>query len=238
MLSTRFNAFILGLFIFLGLGTLGYFIGTSALKYKLLERMVSVKGLSEREYKADIVIWPIQFGAVSNDLGQLYKRLEHDRDLIVSFLQDNGVKEREITLAQPRVQDKVAQSYGNDRAITYRYAAKQVITVYSKNVDAVRKVMNKIAALGKQNIAFGGDEYSNRVEYIFTRLNDVKPAMIEEATNKAREVAEKFARDSDSKLGKIKRAYQGQFSISQRDKNNPHIKKVRVVTTVEYYLSD
>jgi hypothetical protein len=62
--------------------------------------------------------------------------------------------------------------------------------------------------------------------------------MVEEATRKAREVAQKFAADSDSRLGKIRRASQGQFSISDRDKNTPYIKKVRVVSTVEYYLSD
>jgi hypothetical protein len=62
--------------------------------------------------------------------------------------------------------------------------------------------------------------------------------MIEEATRNAREVAQKFAEDSDSRLGKIRQASQGQFSIEPRDTNNPHIKKVRVVSTVEYYLSD
>ena len=238
MPQSRQSAFILGFFIFLGLSSLGYFLGSSAIKYKLFERTVSVKGLSEREYKADILIWPIQFSAADNDLGKLYKSLEHDRDVIVGFLKAQGISEDEITLSQPTVRDKVAQSYGNDRPVTYRYTANQIITVYSKNIDAARAVMNQLAALGKQGIAFSGDPYRNRVEYIFTRLNEVKPDMIEEATNKAREVAQKFAKDSDSQLGKIKRASQGQFSISQRDKNNPHIKKVRVVSTVEYYLSD
>jgi hypothetical protein len=98
--------------------------------------------------------------------------------------------------------------------------------------------MNGLAQLGKQGIAFTGGDYQNKTEYLFTRLNEIKPAMIQEATTKAREVALKFAQDSDSKLGKIKRASQGQFSINPRDKNNPHIKKIRVVSTVEYYLSD
>lgn len=80
--------------------------------------------------------------------------------------------------------------------------------------------------------------YQNSTEYLFTRLNEIKPGMIEEATTKAREVARKFAKDSDSRLGKIKKASQGQFSINDRDKNNPHIKKIRVVSTIEYYLSD
>ena len=102
----------------------------------------------------------------------------------------------------------------------------------------MRSVMSSLSELGKQGIVFTGGNYQSQTEYIFTRLNDVKPEMIEEATRKAREVAEKFASDSQSRLGKIKRASQGRFSISARDKNNPHIKKVRVVSTVEYYLSD
>jgi len=85
---------------------------------------------------------------------------------------------------------------------------------------------------------FSGDGYQSQTEYLFTRLNEVKPEMVEEATQNARETAEKFAADSKSSLGKIKRANQGQFSIEARDRNNPHIKTVRVVSTVEYYLSD
>ena len=83
-----------------------------------------------------------------------------------------------------------------------------------------------------------GDEYTSATEYLFTGLNEIKPEMVEEATRNAREVALKFARDSDSKLGKIRSARQGQFSISDRDKNTPHIKRVRVVSTIEYYLAD
>ena len=99
-------------------------------------------------------------------------------------------------------------------------------------------VMGSLSELGKKGIAFIGSNYENEPEYIFSRLNEVKPEMIEEATKNAREVAEKFAADSKSKLGKIKNAIQGQFSIESRDKNNPHIKKIRVVSTVVYYLSD
>jgi hypothetical protein len=92
--------------------------------------------------------------------------------------------------------------------------------------------------LGKQGIAISGEDYQSRTEFLFTELNSIKPAMIEEATENARQVAEKFAQDSSSRLGKIRRAQQGQFSISDRDNNTPYIKKVRVVSTLEYYLSD
>ena len=127
---------------------------------------------------------------------------------------------------------------GDGQRAEFRYTAEQIVTVYSPEVEHVRGVMDKLAELGRQGIAFAGGEYANQPEYLFTRLNEVKPAMIEEATTKAREVAEKFAADSGSRLGKIRQASQGQFSIEARDRNNPHIKKVRVVSTVEYYLSD
>ena len=80
--------------------------------------------------------------------------------------------------------------------------------------------------------------YQTQTEFIFTKLNDIKPEMIEEATKNAKEVAEKFARDSNSTLGKIKRASQGQFSIGNRDNNTAYLKKVGVVSTIEFYLSE
>jgi hypothetical protein len=116
--------------------------------------------------------------------------------------------------------------------------ATRSVTVYSGRVEDVRTAMGGLLELGKEGIAFTGDAYQTPVEYLFTRLNDVKPEMIEEATRNARDVAQKFANDSQSLLGKIRRASQGQFSIEPRDTNNPHIKKLRVVSTVEYYLSD
>jgi hypothetical protein len=236
--NSSVGLFILGVFIFLGLSTLGYLLGTSAIEIKQYERSVTVKGLSEREYTADIVIWPIQFTAASNELENLYSSIEQNTSKITDFLVKNGVDSQDVTFASPAITDKLAQQYGNSAGAEFRYTAFQTVTVYSENIQAVRMVMSKLSELGKQGIVFTGGNYQSQTEYVFTRLNEVKPEMIEEATRKAREVAEKFASDSKSKLGKIKRASQGQFSINDRDKNNPHIKKVRVVTTVEYYLSD
>lgn len=232
------SAFILGAFIFVGLASLGYLLGSAAIEYKQFDRSVTVKGLSEREFKADIVIWPIQFTAAGNDLETLYESIESNTAKIRSFLGENGVSLEEITFASPAITDKSAQQYGGNAKPEFRYSAIQTVTVYSKNIDGVISVMGSLSTLGKQGIVFSGGNYQSQTEYLFTRLNEVKPEMIEEATRKAREVAMKFASDSDSQLGKIKKASQGQFSISARDKNNPHIKKLRVVSTVEYYLSD
>ena len=150
----------------------------------------------------------------------------------------NQIDITEITASTPSITDKLAQQYNNTTKAEFRYTAIQTVTVYSPKVDLVRKVMPELAELGKQGIVFTGGDYQNQTEYIFTGLNKIKPEMIQEATTMAREVALKFAQDSNSKLGKIKKASQGQFEINPRDKNNPHIKKVRVVSTVEYYLSD
>ena len=234
----RLNASILGISIFLGLATLGYLLGNAAIAFKEYERSVTVKGLAEREYPADIVIWPIQFTATSNDLGSLYESIERSTTSIREFLTTRGLDPAEISLSTPAITDKSAQSYGNAAAPEFRYSAMQTVTVYSRNIDAVRTLMSELAQLGKQGIAFTGGNYQTQTEYIFTRLNEIKPAMIEEATTKAREVALKFSEDSQSRLGKIKKASQGQFSISARDNNTPYIKRVRVVSTVEYYLSD
>ena len=236
--NSKTNSFVLGIFIFLGLASLGILLSRGAIKFKEYERTVTAKGLSEREYDADIVIWPIEFTQAGNDLTALYNTIESNTLEISKFLTDKGIASSEISVSAPAITDKSAQQYVNNTNMEFRYTALQTVTVYSKNVRLVREVMGTLSELGKKGIVFTGNNYNTQPEYIFTRLNDVKPEMIEEATRKAREVAQKFAADSESRLGKIKRASQGQFSINPRDKNNPHIKKVRVVSTVVYYLSD
>ncbi len=232
------SSLILGLFIALGLSVLGLQLGNAAIQVKQYERSVTVKGLSEREVRSDIVLWPIQFTAAGNNLEELYNLTDSNTLKIKNFLVKNGVGAEEITFFSPSITDKSAQQWGSNDKAEFRYMATQTVTVYSKNIEAVQLVMSKLSELGKQGIVFTGGDYESQTEYIYTSLNNIKPAMIEEATRQAREVAEKFAKDSASRLGKIKKASQGQFSINARDKNNPHIKKVRVVSTVEYYLAD
>jgi len=232
------SAVILGLCILAGLAALGYLLGKAAIEFRQYERSVTVKGLAEREYPADVVIWPLAFTEASNNLEELYSRLESNADRIRAFLIEQGVQANEITVSPPSIMDRSAQRYGSNDGAEYRYTASRTVTVYSNRVSEIRAMINSVSTLGKEGIVFGGDDYDNRIQYLFTQLNDVKPEMIEEATTKAREVAEKFAADSASKLGKIKNASQGQFTINDRDSNNPHIKAVRVVSTVEYYLSD
>ncbi|NAX21968.1 SIMPL domain-containing protein [Vibrio sp. V39_P1S14PM300] len=232
------TALILGISLILGLAVLGYFVQQTALSYRGFERIVTVKGLAEKEYPADTVIWPIQFSVAGNDLPELFATLDKQSQAINAFLVLQGIDKTGISFSSPTVIDKKAQQYGGESSIEFRYLASQTMTVYSQQVDLVRQAITKLGELGKQGIVFNQDPYSNPIEYSFNGLNKIKPDMVEEATKNAREVAQKFARDSQSSLGKIKRASQGQFSIVSRDSNTPYIKKVRVVSTVSYYLND
>ena len=234
----KYDSLILGLCILTGLSLFGYILGNAAIYVKQFERTVTVKGLSEREYAADTVIWPIQFTKASNNLEGIYSSIDSSNQRVRAFLKNNGIKDQEITVSTPSIIDKKARRYDDKANYDFRYTARQTVTVYSRNIGIVRKAMGQLSELGKQGIVLSGDDltYHSQAEYLFTRLNQVKPEMIEEATKNAREVANKFAVDSGSPLGKIKSASQGQFIISERDWNNPHIKKVRVVSTITYYL--
>jgi hypothetical protein len=230
------EAFILGVAIFLGLVALGYFVSNMAVSLKRSERTVTVKGLSEREVLANIAIWPIKFSEASNDLNDLAATIENKISIVTDFLRSSGFGPGDISVSAPNISDKLAQGYVEPNKIKFRYIASVTVTVFTGNVDLVRKTMKKLVDLGKKGIAIESQDYGTKTEFLFTKLNDIKPVMIEEATRNAREVAEKFARDSNSVLGKIKHASQGQFSIVDRDSNTPYIKKVRVVSTIEYYL--
>ena len=232
------NLWILGVCILAGLVGLGTVLGNSLVRFKRLDRTVVVKGLSEREVPADIAIWPLTFSEASDSLDALYDTIERKNDAIVAFLTEQGLDPGSITVNPPSVVDRRAQLYGNQERAQPRYVGTSSVTVYAAEVESVRTAMSAAIELGQRGIALGDNNFGNQPQFLFTGLNELKPEMVEEATHNARAVAEKFATDSASRLGKIKSARQGQFSISDRDSTTPHIKKVRVVSTIEYYLAD
>ncbi|MGB0132188.1 SIMPL domain-containing protein [Chlorobium sp.] len=232
------EAFILGAFLCAGLVLAGYLVSSGFVTLKALERSVSVKGLSEKEVPADIAIWPIKFEVAADDLGALVSGIEEKNRVVYDFLISSGFDAKDISVSAPAIIDRQAQGYGDANRFTFRYAGSSTVSVYTGNVALVRKTIRKLVDLGKLGVAVSGENYDAKTEFIYTGLNRLKPSMIEEATNNARAVAEKFASDSKSRLGKIKSASQGQFTIEDRDSNTPHIKKIRVVSTLEYYLTD
>lgn len=221
----------------LGMVLLGVFIMSGLKSISGNSRVVNVKGLAEMEVPANKVIWPLMYKSLGDNLLSLYDNISNTNNTVVSFLKSKGITENEITINAPEIIDMQAERY-NSSPIPYRYNITTVITVTSTKVDLVRKLIAEQSELLKKGIAITGGDYRYNVVYEYTGLNTIKPQMIEEATKNARKSALKFAKDSESNLGKIKSASQGQFSIENRDANTPFIKKIRVVTTVDYLLED
>lgn len=197
------------------------------------DRQVSVRGLSEREVKADLVTWPISYSVAGNNLQDLYRKVNSYNSTITKFLTSNGIAKEEISINPPDTYNATSNQYRSS-TFSYDYAINCTVTVTTKNVDTVRELLNRQSELLNEGIAFS----NSYINYQFTGLNGIKPEMIAEATRNAREAAAKFAADSESRLGKIKTASQGQFSIDDADSSTPYIKKVRVVSTIIYYLED
>ena len=231
------NRIIESVILAVGLALAGLFVCNGLSDFSARSRVVTVKGLAEMEVKADKVTWPLTYKVLGNDLVSLYNEIKETNKTITDFLKNKGIKEEEISVNAPEIIDTKADRYNNTPQ-PYRYNVTTVVTVTSRQVDLVRSLINEQSELLKQGVAITSGDYRYNVAYDYTSLNDIKPKMIEEATKNARAAAEKFAKDSGSRLGGIQRANQGQFSISDRDSNTPHIKRVRVVTTIDYLLED
>lgn len=231
------SAVITGLLVALGLLALGLCIRSGIKGYGERDRVVSVRGLCEKEVEANKVTWPIVTQDMGNDLVALYDRTQAVNAKILAFLKSNGITDEEISVNSPNVSDNVATSYDPSR-VTSRYSLTNVIVVTSSNVDKVRSLIERETELLKEGVAIIAETYQYPTTYEYTDLNKIKPEMIAEATKNAREAANKFGEDSGSRLGRIKTATQGQFSINDRDQFTPYIKTIRVVTYVDYYLED
>lgn len=201
------------------------------------DRKVTVKGLAEKEVKADKVTWPIVSKELGNDLPELYDRIAGKQLTIKRFLIANGISENEISVNAPKVIDLSADQYNENRR-EYRYNVTLVITVTSNHVDRVRGIIARQGELLKQGVAIVSDDYNNQVAYSLVSFKAMKPSMMTEAIENAEQTASQFAKNSKSTLNKIISADQGQFSIDDRDANTPWIKRVRVVATVTYSLKD
>lgn len=199
------------------------------------QRTVSVRGLSEREFSADLAIWPVIFNISGNELPVIRQDIVTKTEIIKQYLIDHKIKAEEITVKEPTITDIAANPYMEQKK--YKYFAKVVLFVRSTDVAAVTSALRDSIDLMDSGIAITND-YEGQVQYLFTALNDVKPEMIAEATQNARKAAEQFAHDSGSQVGKIRKASQGLFSIEDAATGLPERKTVRVVTTVEYILTD
>ena len=225
-----------GLWIAIAALVFGCCIYFSVGHLKSYDRTVSVRGLCEREVLADRAIYPIAYTESGNDLGLLYAKIKSENAIIIDFLKDQGFVDDEITVATPTLTDRWSMTYGGDTPQT-RYVIKSVVNVCTSKIDKVLGMQTKQSQLMEKGVAIGsGNSWENPIVFEYIGLNEIKPEMIKEANENARAAAEQFAKDSHSRLGKIESATQGLFTITDRDAYTPHIKNIRVVTSVSYYL--
>jgi len=241
------SSVILALGLILG----AWILGSEIRDIRVGDRYVSVRGLAERIVKSDLAIWPLRFREAGNDLKATFSQSEQDRQAVLDFLAHQGIPKSDITVGQPNVVDTEANEYAPGKH-PYRFIVEQEVSVRSTNVDQVAAAVQRTSELIARGVVIGASNYgpgAGGVSYFFTGLNSIKPEMISEATHNARAAAERFAADADSKVGTIRRASQEPFSITSADDTSPPgqetggdqsagsmMKKVRVVTMVDFYL--
>lgn len=227
------NRLIAAAMIAVGIVCLGWFVKAGIDNFANKDRHVTVKGLAEREVPADKVTWSIGTKVTGNNLPLLYESINQQTDKIKSFLKQNGLDEKEITVNPPTINDLEAREWGENNK-SFRYIVSTTITVATGKVEQVNKAIFRQAELLKQGVAI---ENSN-AQYDYASFQQMKPEMMAEAIKNAQKTAEQFAEASNARLGGIQTAGQGQFEIDNRDENTPYIKKLRVVTTITYSLKE
>lgn len=249
--SNRSGMALLGFLLAAGLILGGLVLGSQIKATRLNDRYVTVRGLAERNVKSDLAIWSLGYKAAGDDLVPLYAKSEADKKAILGFLSQQGIRPSEIELGIVNVTDTQANEYGNNNRNQRRYIIQQDITVRTGRVDVVAAASQKTIQLVQKGVVLDGNS-GGGLTYKFTGLNSIKPDMISEATRNARAAAERFASDSDSKVGSIRQATQGIFSIlaansggdtgesgyGNNEDETSIVKTVRVVTSVEYYLNN
>lgn len=228
------------LIVAIGLLFVGFFPGYYYYKSKFNYNAVTVKGLAETDVEADLAIWEIKYVATGNDLVKTKTNLEKQTEAILTFLHDNNFNDDEIEMGGVDTNDLMANPYRGNEAITSRFILTKSIIVRSNQVQNVAATYTNAGDLINSGVVFE-NQYGSPVTYIFTKLNEIKPQMLELATKNARQAALEFAKSSDSRVGKIHSANQGVFSILPRDNSGANEsqqinKKVRVVATIEYFL--
>lgn len=228
-------AALIGIPLAAGIVLAGWFIGHALLEARAAERYVTVRGLSERDVPANLALWPVVFSVTAGDLASLQRRVDDGVQKIRAFLERDFAAD-EISASAPKITDREAQGMMGQSRSGERYVAEAVVTVRTGKIGAVRSALARSGELVGAGVALIRS-YEMNTQYLFTELERIKPEMIAEATLDARRAAEQFAKDSGSRVGAIRNAQQGLFSIEDRDPFSPETKKVRVVTTVQFFLN-
>lgn len=230
------RAVLAAFLIAMGLAGAGWFAAQGMTQLRTADRYVTVKGSAEKIVDADLVVWPLSQTVGGNELGAVQAQLEANTQTIRGFLSSAGFTDEEIVVSPPRLEDRWTYAYGNDRP-PERYRYSNTVTLRSTRVREALAALRRSGDIVARGVMLNTEE-GGGPSFDYTGLNAIKPALIAEATANARKSAEQFAKDSGARIGGIRSANQGVVSIENRDAGSPQIKKIRVVTTVEYFLRD
>ncbi len=234
--QTHTRSIIAALLVAAGLVGAGWFAAQGMAKLRTADRYVTVKGSAEKIVDADLVVWPLSQTVGGNELGAVQAQLETNTATIRGFLSGAGFKDDEIVVSPPRLEDRWTYAYGDNRP-PERYRYSNTVTLRTNRVQDALVALRRSGDIVAKGVMLNTEE-GGGPEFDYTKLNDIKPSLIAEATEAARKSAEQFAKDSGARLGGIRSANQGVVSITDRDRGSPQVKTVRVVTTVEYFLRD
>ncbi len=230
--------------IAIGLSILGAGVCMGLMAFRASDKTVAVKGLATKDVEADLAIWTIKHTATGDDLASVQATIKKNGYMIRSFLKGNGIAPGDISGARLEVTDLLAQAYRQNNASASRFIVSEVIAVRSNNVGHLDAAYQRTGELLTAGISLVSEQGSSPIEYIYTKLNEIKPEMIAQATKSARESAEQFAKDSGASVGAIKYANQGMFQIFPRDSENAYaergarFKTVRVVATLNFEIAN
>ena len=235
MIAFRFSSIIAAALVAIGLAIAGYFVGHGISERSAGRRIISVKGLSEREVPASVATWTIGYSATGNDLNEINKKLADSTKAVTAFLKEAGFAETDLAVQPPSLQDTTMEDREKDvPPPPERYKAYQSVLLRTSKVDLIKPALASAANLMVSGVLLSGKSEPN---YIFNQVNEIKPLMIQEATKNARVAAEQFSHDSQTTLGKLRNATQGWFQVENRDAATPERKVVRVVVDVEYEIN-
>ena len=203
----------------------------------MADRAVTVRGLAERNVTADLATWTINFTAQGSELGAVQAEVDRDARTVANFFRTAGFPAAAVSDAGGSVNQYFDSNRGENSVTINRR-----VQLRTTDVMAARRAYARQFDLIRGGVAI---QEGSGMQYVFTRLNAIKPEMIAAATQDARRGAERFANDSGTAVGGIRSATQGYFSIGPRDGDDAEetyggrdspFQKVRVVTTIEFYL--
>ncbi len=234
----RLSLIIPALLLAVGIALAGLFASKTLYNAKVAINTAEVKGLAERRVEADRAYWTIGHAVAASsreEVPQLYNQAQAEQNKIIELLKQNGVEDSEIT---PGVINYDVNEYRNkdQQLVDIKYVLRGSVTVETDKVDMLAKVRTNL----NQLVAQGMHIDNNTPAYHFTKLNEIKPDMLQEATLNARIAANEFAENAGVKVGAIRHARQGGFTVVDVGANHGDTKKiekdVRVVTTITFYL--